>query len=106
MQIPPNPIRVKEWTVERHRLALRGSVCGGTFLRLRTENKVPDRSSGCRNVKPTTTRRSRKVFGDWPWSPGADLVKGEQIGVDHSTIEANAALRTFVRRGERPIAKY
>ncbi len=29
---------------------------------------------------------------------GRGLVKGERIGVDHSTIEANAALRTFVRR--------
>ena len=29
---------------------------------------------------------------------GRGLVKGERIGVDHSTIEANAALRIFVRR--------
>src|SRR3546814_9482919 len=29
---------------------------------------------------------------------GHDLVKGERIGVDGSTMEANAALRTIVRR--------
>jgi hypothetical protein len=29
---------------------------------------------------------------------GHDLVKAERIGVDNSTMEANAALRTIVRR--------
>jgi hypothetical protein len=40
-----------------------------------------------------------KVFG-WVLALIADhgLVKGERIGVDASTMEANAALRTIVRR--------
>jgi hypothetical protein len=40
-----------------------------------------------------------KVFG-WVLAVVAErgLVKGERIGVDGSTMEANAALRTIVRR--------
>jgi hypothetical protein len=42
-------------------------------------------------------RRGRSVI-----APGRyfrlHMVKGERIGVDGSTIEANAALRTIVRR--------
>jgi len=40
-----------------------------------------------------------KIFG-WVLAlvAGHDLVKGERIGVDGSTMEANAALRTIVRR--------
>ncbi|MGO8738123.1 hypothetical protein [Rhodoblastus sp.] len=34
------------------------------------------------------------------------LVKGERIGVDGSTMEANAALRTILRREtEKPIVR-
>jgi hypothetical protein len=40
-----------------------------------------------------------KIFG-WALAlvAGHDLVKAERIGVDGSTMEANAALRTIVRR--------
>jgi len=42
------------------------------------------------------TRKSSAVFG--PGRRARGLVKGERIGVDGSTMEANAALRTIVRR--------
>ena len=49
-----------------------------------------------------------KVF-DWVLALVAarGLVKGERIGVDGSTMEANAALRAIVRRdlAARPIAR-
>lgn len=62
------------------------------FLRLRTAERVPDHSWLSRT-------RNETVFG-WVLTLIAErgLVKGERIGVDASTMEANAALRTIVRR--------
>ena len=69
------------------------------FLRLSNVEKVPDHSwlSGTRSRLPHETRET--VFG-WVLKLAAErgLVKGERIGVDGSTMEANAALRTIVRR--------
>jgi transposase len=66
------------------------------FLRLTNREKVPDHSW-------MSKKRSRlphdKIF-DWVLAlvAGYDLIKAERIGVDGSTVEANAALRTIVRR--------
>ena len=69
------------------------------FLRLSNVEKVPDHSwlSRTRSCLPHETHE--KVFG-WVLKLVAErgLVKGERIGVDGSTMEANAALRTIVRR--------
>jgi len=69
------------------------------FLRLRTTERVPDHSwlSKTRSRLPHEVHEA--VFG-WVLSLIAEhgLVKGERIGVDASTMEANAALRTIVRR--------
>ena len=69
------------------------------FLRLSNVEKVPDHSwlSCTRSRLPHETHE--KVFG-WVLKLVAErgLVKGERIGVDGSTMEANAALRTIVRR--------
>ena len=69
------------------------------FLRLASRDKVPDHSwlSKTRNRLPHEVHE--KVFG-WVLALVAErgLVKGERIGVDGSTMEANAALRTIVRR--------
>src|SRR5512135_3398332 len=69
------------------------------FLRLRTAERVPDHSwlSKMRSRLPQEVHE--KVFG-WVLAliAGHGLVKGERIGVDASTIEANAALRTIIRR--------
>jgi transposase len=69
------------------------------FLRLQTTERVPDHSwlSKTRSRLPQEVHEA--VFG-WVLTLIAEhgLVKGERIGVDASTMEANAALRTIVRR--------
>lgn len=69
------------------------------FLRLESGEKVPDRSwlSKTRGRLPHEVHET--VFG-WVLKLVAEhgLVQGQRIGVDASTMEANAALRTIVRR--------
>jgi len=69
------------------------------FLRLESREEVPDHSwlSKTRRRLPHEVHES--VFG-WVLKLVAEqgLVKGKRIGVDASTMEANAALRTIVRR--------
>ena len=69
------------------------------FLRLENREKVPDHSwlSKTRGRLPHEVHET--VFS-WVLKLLAErgLVKGKQIGVDASTMEANAALRTIVRR--------
>src|SRR5262245_57764334 len=69
------------------------------FLRLGTRELVPDHSwlSKTRSRLPLEVHEA--VF-TWVLQRLAEhgLVKGERIGVDASTMEANAALRTIVRR--------
>jgi len=69
------------------------------FLRLRTRDKVPDHSWLSKTRSRLAHEVHEKVFG-WVLALVAErgLVKGERIGVDGSTMEANAALRTIVRR--------
>ena len=69
------------------------------FLRLESRDRVPDHSW----LSKTRTRLPHEVhvvvFG-WVLAliAEAGLVKGDRIGVDASTMEANAALRNIVRR--------
>jgi len=69
------------------------------FLRVRTTERVPDHSwlSKTRSRLPHEVHET--VFG-WVLTLIAErgLVKADRIGVDASTMEANAALRTIVRR--------
>ena len=69
------------------------------FLRLENREEVPDHSwlSKTRGRLPREVHE--RVFG-WVLQLVAEqgLVKGKRIGVDASTMEANAALRTIVRR--------
>src|SRR5271155_5286894 len=69
------------------------------FLRLSNREKVPDPSWLSRTRARVCRTRHETVFG-WVLKLVAEhgLVKGERIGVDGSTMEANAALRTIVRR--------
>ena len=69
------------------------------FLRLETTDRVPDHSWLSRTRSRLPHEVHEAVFG-WVLSRIAEhgLVKGERIGVDASTMEANAALRTIVRR--------
>jgi transposase len=69
------------------------------FLLLESRNRVPDHSW----LSKTRTRLPGEVHEDifsWVLKLIADkgLIKGERIGVDASTMEANAALRNIVRR--------
>src|SRR5213596_1763786 len=69
------------------------------FLRLENREKVPDHSwlSKTRGRLPHEVHE--RVFG-WVLKLVAEqgLVRGKRIGVDASTLEANAALRAIVRR--------
>jgi transposase len=69
------------------------------FLRLESRQRVPDHSwmSKTRGRLPHEVHET--VFG-WVLALIAErgLVRGERIGVDASTLEANAALRAIVRR--------
>jgi transposase len=71
------------------------------FLRLENREKVPDHSwlSKTRGRLPHGVHE--RVFG-WVLKLVAEqgLVRGKRIGVDASSMEANAALRTIVRRDD------
>ena len=69
------------------------------FLRLGNRDKVPDHSWLSKTRSRLPHEVHEKVFG-WVLALVAEggLVKGERIGVDGSTMEANAALRTIIRR--------
>ena len=75
------------------------SLSPRAFLRLDMMDRVPDHSwlSKTRGRLPHEVHE--QVFG-WVLAliAEAGLVKGERIGVDASTMEANAALRNIVRR--------
>ena len=82
----------------RHCLALSDILSLRDFLRLANRDNVPDHSWLSRSAA-LPHEVHEKVFG-WVLNLVAEhgLVKGERIGVDGSTMEANAALRTIVRR--------
>jgi hypothetical protein len=70
------------------------------FLRLGKRERVPDQSWLSRTRSRLPLELHDAVF---TWVPRRlserGLVKGEHIGVDASTMQANAALRAIVRRG-------
>jgi len=69
------------------------------FLRLSNRDKVPDHSWLSKTRSRLPHEVHERVFG-FVLKLVADhgLVKGERLGVDGSTMEANAALRSIVRR--------
>jgi transposase len=69
------------------------------FLRLSNRDKVPDHSWLSRTRSRLPHEAHEKVFGFvLKLVAERGLLKGERIGVDGSTMEATAALRTIVRR--------
>lgn len=74
------------------------------FLGLGLEETTPEHSTIARTRRRIDLETHRAVF-TWVLQvlAQADLVKGVTVGVDATTLEANAALRTIVRRdsGER-----
>ncbi len=75
------------------------SYCLRDFLRLSNRERAPDPSWLSRTRSRLPHAAHEKVFG-WVLKLVAErgLVNGERLGVDGSTMEANAALRTIVRR--------
>ncbi len=69
------------------------------FLGLRPEDSVPDDSSLNRSRLRIDLETHQTVF-DWMLKRLAehDLLKGKTLGLDGSTMEANAAMRSIVRR--------
>jgi transposase len=69
------------------------------FLRLEATDRVPDHSWMSKTRGRLPHEVHEQVFAWVPALIGAHgLVRGERIGVDASTLEANAALRRIVRR--------
>ena len=87
----------EQWAA--HYASRRGRPSLREFLRLGPRERVPDHSW----LSRTRARLPVEVHGavfDWVLARLAEhgLIHGERIGVDASTMEANAALRTIVRR--------
>ena len=69
------------------------------FLRLDTGQKVPDHSSLCRIRQRLPIEAHHEVFSFvLHLVARKGLIKGKKLGIDASTMEANAALKTIVRR--------
>ena len=70
------------------------------FLRLESRDRVPDHSWLSRTRARLPHEVDTAIF-DWVLAliAEAGLVKGERIGVDASTMEANAALRNIAAEG-------
>src|SRR5207245_3126966 len=75
-----------------------------SFVRIALEGSVPDHSTISRTRRLMDVETHQAVF-QWVLQVLAEkkLLKGNTIGVDATTLEANAALRSIVRRdtGER-----
>ena len=69
------------------------------FLLLEMRERVPT-IPGCHGTRARLPHEVHTAVFDWVLAliAEAGLVKGERIGVDASTMEANAALRNIVRR--------
>jgi transposase len=69
------------------------------FLQIGLDENTPDHSTISRTRRLIDLETHRKVFG-WVLGVLADrgLLKGKTVGVDATTLEANAAMRSIVRR--------
>src|ERR1700694_1602332 len=69
------------------------------FLRVGREESAPDHSTISRTRRLIDVETHREVF-TWVLGVLAEkgLLKGKTLGIDATTLEANAALRSIVRR--------
>src|SRR2546423_5556342 len=69
------------------------------FLRVGLDESLPDHSTISRTRRLIDVETHREVF-TWVLGVLAEkgLLKGQTLGIDATTLEANAALRTIVRR--------
>jgi transposase len=70
-----------------------------SFLRIGLDEATPDHSTISRTRRLIDVETHRKVF-QWVLGVLADrgLLKGKTVGIDATTLEANAAMRSIVRR--------
>src|SRR5271165_2123285 len=70
-----------------------------SFVGIALDEDTPDHSTISRTRRLIDLETHQEVFG-WVLGVLADrgLVKGERIGIDATTLEANAAMRSIVRR--------
>jgi len=75
------------------------SLAVRSFLRLPVEERSPDHSTISRTRRAIELETHRAVF-TWVQQRlvGAGLLKGKTIAIDATTLEANAAMRSIVRR--------
>src|SRR5262252_2128644 len=69
------------------------------FLQIGLDERTPEHSTISRTRRLIDLETHRKVFG-WVLGLLADrgLLKGKMVGIDATTLEANAAMRSIVRR--------
>src|SRR6476660_1231845 len=69
------------------------------FLQIGLDERTPDHSTISRTRRLIDVETHKRVFG-WVLGVLADrgLLKGKIVGVDATTLEANAAMRSIVRR--------
>src|SRR5258708_22588681 len=69
------------------------------FVRIGLTEQTPDHSTISRTRRLSDVETHRAVFG-WVLGLLADrgLIQGKRVGVDATTLEANAAMRSIVRR--------
>src|ERR1700723_2903592 len=69
------------------------------FVAIGLDENTPDHSTISRTRRLIDLETHREVFG-WVLKVLADrgLIKGKRIGIDATTLEANAAMRSIVRR--------
>ena len=69
------------------------------FLQIGLDERTPDHSTISRTRRLIDVETHRKVFF-WVLGLLADrgLLKGKMVGVDATTLEANAAMRSIIRR--------
>src|SRR5664279_771294 len=78
---------------------LKDSLSLRRFLGIALDEDTPDHSTISRTRRLIDVETHRQVFS-WALAVIADhgLLKGKTVGVDATTLEANAAMRTIVRR--------
>src|SRR5713101_1814542 len=75
------------------------SIALRRFLRIGLDEATPDHSTISRTRRLIDVETHREVFG-WVQQVLArnGLLKGKTVGIDATTLEANAAMRSIVRR--------
>jgi transposase len=78
---------------------LAGSLSLREFLGFNLGDQTPDHSTLSRTRRLLPVETHRAVFRWFVWALGAKgVLNGQTMGIDATTLEANAAMRSIVRR--------